>query len=1088
MLALYRSGRQAEALDAYQDARRALTEELGIEPSRSLRDLQQAILEQRAGLELETPTHAETPPPRPSNQKTKDLPAAAGRDGRPERKTVTVLHVQLRVSSADGDDVDPEVLRNALGAAFGEIAAAVEAHEGTIDGITADSIRGVFGLPVAHEDDPARAVRAADEIRLRLEPERLGDESIRRLEARIGVSTGEVMTGGTSDSRPAATGAPLTRAGQLAQEAKPDEVILDDATQRAVATRRDAGRFTSPMVGRTRERRRMHDAFEQAVGDSSCQLFTILGAAGVGKSRLVQEFLGDLSERALVARGRCLPYGEGITFWPVLEAIKDVAGVDEAEAPDVTARRLAAVIDDTEDAHLIAQRVATVVGLAEATGGGDEGFEAVRAFFEALASRTPLLVVFDDVHWGEPTFLDLVEHLADWSRGVPILLLCLARPELLDVRGGWGGGKLNSTSVLLEPLSDAECTELVANLVGEAELAEEVETQIASAAEGNPLFVEEVLSMLIDDGILVREASRWIAAGDITAFPIPPTIQALLAARLDQLTGHERAAIEPAAVEGKVFHESSVAMLTPNVNASPALASLVRKELIRPDRPVFAGERAFRFRHLMIRDAAYDAIPKEARAELHERHVDWLEEKTREHSVEFDEIVGYHLEQAYRYRAELAPIDAKTSDLGRQAAGRLGTAGRRAFLRSDAPAGAKLISRAVALLPADDPLRVELVPNVRVVQGLGDLSWADRVLTDAVEAAATTGNRRLAAHALVQRGLLRLFVDADVTPAELFDLSERAIAAFEDLGDELGLARAWRLIAQAHYLDRRAEASAGASERALEHARRSRDVFEQREIVEWLGIALLLGPTPAADARRRSQELIEEFSEHPLVAAELLAVLAPLAAMSGDVDKALEEWRRARKIMDEADEWIWISSFWYAFIHDWAGRPAEAEPELRPAYEALKRAGAKSHFSSIAHALAAIAYSQGRYDEAEALTHECEGACRANDVHSHVAWRAIRAKVLARRGELAEAESLSREAVAYALDSDFLLARSDALADFAEVLLLAGREDEAASELADAIHVDEKKGNALLARARQQRFSRLLEETRSPSGGPDARS
>jgi predicted ATPase len=822
------------------------------------------------------------------------------------------------------------------------------------------------------------------------------------------------------------------------------------------------------MVGRARERRRLHDVFEQAVGDRSCQLFTILGPAGVGKSRLVSEFLGDIEDDALVARGRCLPYGDGITFWPVVEAIMDLIGPNSA--PEVSPSDIAALIDGADDAALVAQRLSEAIGLAETTVGIEEGFQAVRAFLEALAARMPLVVVFDDVHWGEPTFHDLVEHLADWSRDAPIVLLCLARPELLDLRAMWGGGKLNATSVLLEPLSDDESTELVANLVGEAELAEEVEARIAEAAEGNPLFVEEMLSMLIDDGVLVQSNGRWVAARDLTAVPVPPTIQALLAARLDQLSAGEREAVEAAAIEGKVFHEGSVLELVAKPDVASALAALVRKELVRPDRPVFAHERAFRFRHQLIRDAAYDAISKEARADLHERHVNWLEQRTGERSVEFGEIVGYHLEQAVRYRTELGRDSETNRELGRRAAELLGTAGRRAFLRSDGPAGLNLVSRAVALLPPDDSLRVELVPSVRAIQGNSDVTWADRVLTEAVEAAATTGNRDLAAHALVQRGFLRLFVGADVSVAELIEVANRAIDVFEQLGDRLGLARAWRLVAQAHYLGRSCAACAEASERALEHARLAEDRFEVQEIVEWLVIALLLGPADASYAIPRCERLLVEIAGDPRLEAEILAALAPLLEMQGRVADADDALTRGDRAMEEAGESIWVVSFWRSMVHLWRSDAVAAERELRPSYEALKRIGERSHFTSIAHGLANALYMQGRYEEAAQLTRECEEACRPNDVHSQILWRSIRAKVLARWGELDEALALGHEAVTIAGDSDFLPARAGALEDLSKVLYMAGHKKEARGTLDTAIAAYEEKGNLLGA----DRVRRLL--------------
>ena len=1065
ILALYRSGRQAEALNAYQDARRTLVDELGIEPGRSLRELHQAILQQDAALDLAAAGDQSEATEAPDIAAA--APTATEADARAERKTVTVVHVHVTVASEHDEHVDPEILGRLTTHAFGEVRGAIEAHGGTIETIGGDAVSAVFGLPFVHEDDPVRAIRAVDEIQRRLA--QAADE----LEVRLGVSTGAVVTGGVATAlRMGATGEPFRTAARLARDGRPGEVGLDKATRRSVeAARREGGRFASPMVGRERERRRLHDAFEQADSDRSCQLFTILGAAGVGKSRLVQEFLGDLAETATVGRGRCLPYGEGITFWPVLEAIKEVADLHETDSPEQARLSLAALIEGQDDADLIAQRVAGVIGLAEAAAGVEEGFDAVRMFFEGLAARGPLVVVFDDVHWGEPTFLDLVEHLADWSRGVAILLLCMARPELLDVRPGWAGGKLNATSILLEPLSDDECTQLVANLVGEANLANEVRARIAGAAEGNPLFVEEMLSMLIDDGLLIREDGRWVVVGDLAAVPVPPTIQALLAARLDQLGGDERASIEAAAVEGQVFHEGSVVRLAPPPpGASSTLAALVRKELIRPEAPVFSGERAFRFRHLLIRDAAYDAIPKEARAALHEGHVGWLEQKTGERFVEFDEIVGYHLEQAVRYRVELGQLDERGGALGQRAAERLGNAGRRAFLRGDGSAGANLMSRAVALLSPLDPRRVELVPNVRAVQGLTDLSWADRVLTEAVEAAATTGDRRHAAHALVQRGLLRLFTDPEVTPQELFDVSQPAIEVFEELGDELGLARAWRLVAQTHYLARRLASSADASERALAHARRSGDRFEEDEVIEWLLIALLFGPCPVVEAIPRCRKLLREAAGRPALEAMAMVSLAWLEAAQAHADDAAELLTEGRRAMDEYGQIIPFFQFQTASTLMLIGDSASAELELQRSYEPLRTLGRISHFGAHAASLAQIRYRQGRYEEAEEFVEEADRASRANDVWDRIHSRAERAKLIAQHGDFKTAEHMAREAVELAASSDFVPAHADAVTDLAEVLRLAGRRRDSDDAIERAIQLHELKGNRLAADAARARL------------------
>ena len=493
--------------------------------------------------------------------------------------------------------------------------------------------------------------------------------------------------------------------------------------------------------------------------------------------------------------------------------------------------------------------------------------------------------------------------------------------------------------------------------------------------------------MLVDDG---PPRTRRTAVGrrheTSGVYRFPPTIQALLAARLDQLgLGGARPRSRAAAVRRPG--------LSPGINRdadNPAdgprcwrFARCARPQGARSGQ----GHPSSQATCLSLPPPADPGRSVRGDPETGPRRPArtarrWLEAKAGERSGEYDEIIGYHLEQAFRYHADLGTLDGDSRALGRRAAERLGTAGRRAFLRSDALAGVNLISRAVAMLSPADPLRVDLVPNVRAVQGITDLTWADRVLTEAVEAAATTGDRQLAAHALVQRGFLRLFNGAEVTPGELIDVSKRAIAAFDEFHDELGLARAWRLVAQAHYLDRDMQSCADASERALEHVRRAGDRFEEREIVEWLVITLLLGPAPAPDAIRRFERLLGEVGDDPFLQAEILGGLAPLMAMQGRQAEADDIVARGGTIMEESGEWVWIVFFWRASIHLWRGDASAAEQELRPAYEMLKRIGEQSHFSSLAHALANVLYAQGLYADAEQMTRECEGASRPNDVHS----------------------------------------------------------------------------------------------------------
>jgi class 3 adenylate cyclase/tetratricopeptide (TPR) repeat protein len=1014
------------------------------------------------------------------------------------RKTVTVLFADVAGSTALGERFDPESLRRVMGRYFQEMRTILERHGGTVEKFIGDAVMAVFGIPLVHDDDPLRAVRAAVEMRERLVilNTELDAQWGVRLDVRIGLNTGEVVAGGPGTST-YATGDPINVASRLQNEAGPGEILMGPKTHRFV---RDAvlaegveplslkgkadpvaafrllalvsgvadrpRRLDSPMVGRQRERRRLHDAFEQAVADRSCQLFTVLGLAGVGKSRLMQEFLGDLLERALVVSGRCLPYGEGITYWPLLEAVKEAVGLEDGDSPDQARAKLAGALEAEDGAELAAQRVAEMIGLSEVGAGPEEGFAATRTLFEALARQQPLVLVFDDIHWGAATFLDLVEHLADSIREAPILLACMARPELLDARPGWGGGKLNATSVLLEPLSEQECGRLIQNLIGQADLAVEIESRIAEAAEGNPLFVEEMLSMLIDDRLLVRDNGRWVATQDLSAVPVPPTIQALLAARLDRLSPDDRAVVERASVEGKVFTESAVAELAPDTlrpAVAAALRSLVRKELIRPD-PARRGEHRYHFRHMLIRDAAYDSIPKEARAELHERFARWLDARAGEQITESEEIVGYHLEQAYQYRAELGPVGEAGQALAREAAQRLGAAGKRAFMRKDPSAAVSLISRAVALLPPDDPSRVDLIPNVRAMQGMtGDLTWARSVLSDAIAA----GDERLEAHALVQRAFLKLFTEPEVTADELLQIGERAILVFEQLGDELGLARAWRLIAQAHYLARRAGSTAEASEQALLYIRRAGDDLEETEGLEWLVIALLWGPTPVPTAVTRCEQLLYESAGKPVLEVMVTVVLANLLDMAGNSAEAQELMERGRGLRDPRDESIWFFPLNFILLTKIIDDPVTAERELRWGYDLHKGAGETYPFGWIAAVLARAICLLGRGEEAERLTYEAESASRSNDVLVHILWRAARALVLARRGEFRAAEALAREAVAFASESDFLVAHGDALMDLTDVLILAEQPGEAAIEVAKAVQLFERKGNVVsAARAR----------------------
>jgi class 3 adenylate cyclase len=667
------------------------------------------------------------------------------------RKRVTIVFADVTGSSELAQRLDPEALRRVMGRYFDEMRRVVERHGGTVEKFIGDAVMAVFGIPVLHEDDALRAVVAANEMRealgsLNAQLERELGVTIR---CHIGVNTGEVVAGDAASGQAFATGDAVNVAARLEQVARPDEILVGQPTYRlvrdavtvepvepralkgkgetgpafrllavAASTQGAMRRPDSPFVGRDHELELLLEASSLVGRDAACRLFTVVGAAGMGKSRLVEEFLARGLDDTVAVRGRCLPYGEGITFWPIKETISEAAGLSADEPAEAAHDRIKALLQTEADADLIIERVLEVLGLAEGVIEHRAHFWAIGRFFESLASRRPLVVVFDDIQWAEPTFLDLVEYVVTELEDSPILLLCIARPELLDLRPSWMQTRPNATIIRLGPLSDDECERLAEGLLGTSELPDQTRSRISGAAEGNPLFVEELVTMLVDEGLLRRHNSSWDVAGDLARIAVPPTIQALLAARIERLGVTERAVLERGSVEGKVFHRDAVLQLSPEADRAAivdCLPTLVEKDLLKPESTSFAGEEAFRFRHQLLRDAAYASLPKEDRAHLHERFATWLEDKVGERASEYEEMLGYHLEQAHRCRVELGLVGESGSRLADDAAKRLGSAGLRARARGDLPGAANLISRAIELSPPDSDARRELEPSLRDV-------------------------------------------------------------------------------------------------------------------------------------------------------------------------------------------------------------------------------------------------------------------------------------------------------------------------------------------------------------------------------------
>ena len=967
---------------------------------------------------------------------------------REQRKVVTVLFCDVAGSTALGESLDAEALRALLARYFRRMKSIVESHGGMVEKFIGDAVMAVFGLPAVHEDDAVRALQAAAEMQLAL-PE-LG------IEGRIGVCSGEVVTG--TDER-LATGDAVNVAARLQQAAQPGETLLGETTLRlardavdaepveplslkgkrepvpawrlvAVSTAAAERRFDSPLVGRQGELGALAEAWERACSGPGCQLVTLVGAAGVGKSRLAAEFLAAAG--ATVFRGRCLSYGEGITYWPVVEVLKQL----EAQRPRVELDPVAT------------EALAALLGHGGVSS-TDEIAWAFRKLLEAVAAEGPLVAVFDDIQWGEDVFLDLLEHVAFLSTGAPILLLCMARPELLDRRSGWGG------VLRLQPLAPGEAEALMEARIGGRELGGDVRERILRAAGGNPLFVEEMAAMVQASG-----------NGDVE---VPPTLQALLSARLDQLDPPERSVLERGAVEGEVFHHGVVRALTPeDPRLTSRLTALVRKELIRPDRPVFAGEDAFRFRHLLMRDAAYEGLPKAERAELHEQFADWLAEHGFE-LVELDELVGYHLEQAYRYRQALGQTDARGAALAARAGERLRLAGSRAILRKDFRAGLSLLERGARLLPDERrDARFEIDLNWARLQ-TGQIAEALAGLAEAEARAAAVGNRIAELGLRLEYANYQSVLEPTEKSAErLRKLAEDALPVFEAAGDEWGLtvASGALLIAAEIQAPRQVDVAA-AAERVIEHARRADD----RLWLEWgegeLFAAKYRGPTPV-------EECLRWLDEHPDL--ERRSIAPPRDRLLAALGRFDEAYRLLAGVADRMAELGAVRSRTYLASRRFdiamlEGDAARAEEAAREACEAAEATADLSNFMLLSCNLARALLALGRDDEADQWLELGHERAPSEERLPQVLWHQARGTVLARRGDLQEGERLAREAVALAAETDMLNAHADALVDLAEVSALAGRD--ARPEFEQALTLYERKGNLVMAERTRSMLAEL---------------
>jgi class 3 adenylate cyclase/tetratricopeptide (TPR) repeat protein len=926
-----------------------------------------------------------------------------------QRKIVTVLFCDLAGSTELGEATDPEALRALLATYFERMKAIVESHGGSVEKFIGDAVMAVFGVPLTHEDDALRGCRAAVEMRDAMPG--LG------LEARIGVNTGEVVTG--TEER-LATGDAVNVAARLEQAAGSGEILIGESTFRLVrdvveaeavepldlkgkSERVSAHRLESildvkersdrlPFVGRQREVELIHEAWRRARNEKRCELVTIVGDAGIGKSRLLREALPRIDAR--LVRGRCLPYGEGITYWPVTEVLRQL---DVLPSDPAAAAALRSLLGET--------KVAT------------SAEEIAWAFRKLLIEQVPLICLFDDIQWAEETFLDLVESAALLSSGGPILLLCTSRPELLSRRSEW------PVSLRLEPLPAAQVDDLIGK-----QLPPEFRVRVAQAAGGNPLFLTEMLAMAAEKGEV----------------DVPPTLRALLQTRLDQLAHSERRVLERGAVEGEIFHRGAVQALDPEEpHVSPRLAALVRRELIRPTRTLLPGEDAFRFRHLLIRDTAYDALPKLMRAELHEQFALWLKERAGE-LVEIDEILGHHLEQACRYRVELGlPIAGELRDAARS---RLLAAGRSAVLRNDHHAAVSFFRRAAALVPDDEidlSLEMEL-SNSLFHAGEGD--EASRRARELAERGETQADRVAELCGRIREGWLQIQFEPEGATDRLEATIAEAMPLLEAAGDHVALFVAYEALSQVANTRARMDGVVDAHDRAAAHAAQAGLPYK---LLTSQARGRLSGRTPVS-------ELLAWIDERDPaeVGASMQPVRAEALAMLTRFEEARAILAEQRTVQAERGRSIDLAGtlgFDTVGLELLAGDYAAAVRFGLEGCRLYEELGERSYLSGAAALLGQAYYGLGDLDQAESWAARSREHGASDDLLAQMLWRQVQAKVLARRGAGAEAEGLAREAVAVAEQTDMLDFQALAYADLGEVLELVGRVTDAAEAFKQAL-------------------------------------
>lgn len=1028
------------------------------------------------------------PAPAPATAPT---PAAPGEA---VRKTVTVMFCDLGGSTGFGERVDPETARTVMARYYALLQEAMDLHRGTIAKFTGDGLMAIFGIPEVAEDDAARAVAAGAEMQARFHAfaadveDRFGET----LTFRVGINTGEVVIAeGDADL----VGDALNVAARLEKACAPGRVLVGEETWRL--TRGDlayealgevtvSGRAepvaiyqlaaessveidtATPFVGREDELARLQVAFDDAVARNEARFVSVLGSPGVGKTRLSRE-LAATAKTATTFEVRCDRAGEA-TFAPIVELIR--AAVDLGDGLDAafTRERLATLIPaDGSERDRIIDGLAGIVGSAPARS-TEEAFWSVRRLVESMASEQPVILVIDDIQWAESLLLDLLEHLAEWVRDAPFLLVGLARPELREIRPVLTeAGRRMADVLALDGLDSAATEQLAARLLGTDRLPVELVARLPESTDGNPLFVRELVRMLVDDQVIQRRGDAWELAIDADAVEVPPTIQSLLAARVERLADDERTVLELASVIGAEFSLGALRELVgPDGRATldTRLERLRRKELVEPTGTYWGDEPLHRFHHVLIRDAAYRRLLKGTRAELHEQVGRWTDEAAAHVIGEHEAVIAFHYEQAHEYRRQLGPLDDHGRALGRRAAELLTLAAQGALERDDLAAAGSLASRAIDRLDAndhDDRAALLLLACEALVSS-GDVAAARPLVEDLSGMA--VGDPRLEAWAACFDAQMIVLTDPDrLVDAEA--ITTRAAASLAELGDGAGEAKA-------HLVRARTLAGLGRVadceielDRALSAARTAAD---RRRVIAVLGAAptaALWGPSPVARAGGRCLDVVRLLritSASPAVEATSLRCQAVLEALRGRIDTARSMLSRARTTLEELGlQHDLMETELFAGIVELIGDdPAAAEAPLRAAYGGLGAMGVGADAGQAAALLARSLLAQGREDEADEMATASE-ALAGQNLKPVIAWRSARAAMLAARGDTTAAVALAEEAVRIAAGTDLVLDHADACIALASVRAEAGDERGAADARADAARLYTAKGATVLA-------------------------